>query len=128
MRFVAGAALAAMPLLALVAFAAFDRYADDRARAETRAVTRAELYATLLAQREDPGVPPTQPALRELLQISPPPAGSTIAILEGGRPAVRAGVAGGDGGERLLGRAEVAGGDLTVVFGLPGRAVYGDAL
>src|SRR5918999_2974666 len=90
MRFVAGAALAAMPLLALVAFAAFDRYADDRARAETRAVTRAELYATLLAQREDPGVPPTQPALRDLLQISPPPDGSTIAILDGGRTAGRA--------------------------------------
>src|ERR687895_33352 len=121
MRFVAGAALAALPLLALVAFAAFDRYADDRARAETRAVTRAELYATLLAQRDAPAVPPTRAALRDLLQVSPPPAGSTIAILDGRRVAVRAAEPGGNG-ERLIGRARVADTGLTVVYGLPGRA------
>ena len=118
------ATVVALPLLALIAFSAINRYTDDRARAETSAANRAVLYATLLGE-EGESVPPSPARLRELLELSPLPEDSVITISEGDR--VIAQTNGSDGVERVWGMAPIAGTDLTVGFGLPGDAAYGAA-
>src|SRR4051812_21955999 len=50
-RFVLAALIATLPLVALVTYAAVDRYNSDKARAETRAATRAQIFATVLGER-----------------------------------------------------------------------------
>jgi two-component system, cell cycle sensor histidine kinase and response regulator CckA len=143
-RFTVAVAVAALPLLALLAYSAADRYGDDRSRAERRAVTRATLYAALLEEAGVTARPPTTAELEHVLELSPLPPGDAIAVLEDGEEVARVGdpaanfpvtaprpgnfsATGTDGVERVWGAQPVAGGPLTVTFGLPGDAVYGEA-
>ena len=143
------AALAAVPLIALVAFSSFERYGADRERARTRATNRAELFATLLAEDGTRRVP-TRARLQELMALNDLPAGSVTVVYRDGAEARRAGPATGgpplgedaaaaaierrrgvfttdgpDGTSRVWGVRRVGDGPLTVVFGIPGSAIYG---
>jgi PAS domain S-box-containing protein len=145
------AALAALPLLAVVAYATIDRYDADHARGPTRATGRAQVYAALLRQAGSER--PTPMRLRELLELSQPTPGSVVVVFDArGRPIARAGApragpsladpavreaiargtgtfeaTGPDGVRRVWGLAPGAGSSV-VAFGLPGQAVYGAAL
>ena len=148
-RFMLTAALAAVPLIALVAFSSLDRYGADRERAETRAVNRAELFSTLLAE-EDPRHVPSQARLRELMALNELPAGSATVVFRDGREIARSGPVaagppmgmrrtqkaiasrdgvfsadGSDGVRRVWGFKPVGDGPLTIAFGIPGSAIYG---
>jgi len=149
-RFVLAAAVACLPLLALVAYAAVDRYDADRARAVSGAANRAELFATLLGQT-DPVHAPSNARLTQLLQLSPLPEGSALVVLAGNKVQARAGPAsagppitsanakvlsqrngtfyakGADGIQRVWGLAPVEGGSLAVAYGRPGASIYGPA-
>jgi signal transduction histidine kinase/CheY-like chemotaxis protein len=143
--------LAALPLLALVAFSAFDRYDADRERAETRATNRAELITGLLAEADAPG-PPSAARLDEVLRLGTNPSGTAVVVYAGGREVVRAGdrragppvgdreadaalarragvfnATGTDGVRRVWGVRRLSSSELTLAFGLPGSAVYGPA-
>jgi signal transduction histidine kinase len=147
---VLAAALATLPLLALIGYSSFDRYDADRARGESRAIIRAELYATLLADAP-PGTS-VQDALTQSLRISPLLSGSAAEVLsEDGETIASAGGAralleqndtrvqaaldthstfdarGTDGVHRVWGLARVPGTGMTVAFGFPGSFVYGAA-
>ena len=150
-RVVLVAALAALPLLAVVTYAAVDRYSADHAYASTRATNRAQLYATLLAQASSSR--PTPARLQGLLEITARVPGSALVVFDGqGRQVARAGAAragplpndpsaravlarragtfeatGPDGVKRVWGLAS-DGGSQLVAFGLPGEAVDGAAL
>ena len=150
-RFVIAAAIATLPLVGLVAYAAVDRYNADHARAVARATTRADLYATLI--RDEHGAqPPSSARLDELLGLTPPTPGSVVAIVDrraralssagtttAGLPSgdrLRRTVASGsgvfsadgaDGVRRVWGVRTIAGTPWAVVFGAPGRLVYGPA-
>jgi signal transduction histidine kinase/ActR/RegA family two-component response regulator len=148
-RVMSATLLAALPLVALVLYSAIDRYEADRARAETRAASRAQLAATVLST-ESAAAPPSQARLRQFLAGSPD--GSAVVVYAGMRPAVRAGPAaagppmsdpetrralarrsgvftatGGDGVQRVWGVHAIGRGALTVVQGYPGDATYGPA-
>jgi two-component system cell cycle sensor histidine kinase/response regulator CckA len=149
-RMLLAAAVAALPLVGLVAYAAVDRYTADHARATRSASNRAVLFASLLAADKDPS--PSAARVGQLLRLSPLPAGSALVIfdqqgrvvaragptaagpLTGARPAAalarRAGTfeaTGADGVERVWGLRAIDGGRSTVAFGLPGAGVYGPA-
>jgi signal transduction histidine kinase/ActR/RegA family two-component response regulator len=150
-RVVIAAAVATLPLVGLVAFAAVDRYNADHARAVTRASTRADLYAALIGEVH--GARPPSPArLRHLLALTPPVEGSVVTILDrDGRRLSSAGATaaglprsnefravltagagtitgdGADGVGRIWGVRAVPGTGWTVLFGLPGSSVYGPA-
>jgi two-component system, cell cycle sensor histidine kinase and response regulator CckA len=150
-RFVIAAAIATLPLVALVAYAAVDRYDADHARAVTRASTRADLYAALI--REQHGtLPPSTARLNELLGLTPPLAGGVVEILDrSGRRLTAAGDAaagvpagrklaaalsngsgtfrarGTDGRDRVWGVRSITGTRWTVVFGGPGSSLDGPA-
>src|SRR5262249_14749022 len=88
-RFVLFAAVATLPLVAVVSYAAVDRYDADRARATTRAQTSSQLYATLMAAT---GLAPTAKAERKLVALALPSDGGVLAILTGsGRVAASSG-------------------------------------
>ena len=147
---VLAAAIATMPLVAVVAYSADGRYNADRERAETRAAARAELISTLLG--ESAGTP-TQADVRGLLLLPPVVDGTAAEVLDrdgnvvaGGGPAagrltpgdprVAAALAvpgqtfdvkGSDSVTRVWGFAPIEGKPLVVAFGIPGAAVYGPA-
>ena len=148
-RFMLTAALAAVPLIALVAFSSLDRYGADRERAETRAANRAELFATLLSE-EDPTHIPSDARLRELMALNEQPPGSATVVYRGGSEVARVGpivagpprgrprtekaiaerngvfsVDGRDGVRRVWGFRPIGDGPLTIAFGIPGSAIYG---
>src|SRR5580765_1266756 len=89
-RFVIAACVATLPLVALVAYAAVDRYNADRDRATLRATTRSQLYSTLLAGE---GGQPSPAALKRLLALAPLTAtGGVVDLLDGsGRVAASSG-------------------------------------
>ena len=143
-RFTVAVAVAALPLLALVAYSAQDRYGADRERAETRAVTRASLYAALLAEAGVVDRAPQQAELETMLELMPLPPGDAVVVFDGSREVARSGAgaagpagpvpAGGDfaatgtdGVERVWGVAPIGDGPLRIAFGMPGEAVYGEA-
>jgi signal transduction histidine kinase len=140
------AALAALPLVALVAFSAVDRYHADHARAETRASNRAELIARLL-ETDGPRVPPAG-RLADLLHLGASTPGTAAVVFADGRELVRAGspqagpsaddpalarrrgvfkATGPDGVRRVWGLQPIGATRMTLAYGLPGSAVYGEA-
>jgi signal transduction histidine kinase len=139
-------ALAALPLVVLVAFSSVDRYHADHARAETRASNRAELIARLLAT-DGPRVPPAG-RLADLLHLGASTPGTAAVVIGDGRVLVRAGspgagpamdepalarrrgvfkATGPDGVLRVWGLQPIGTTRMTLAFGLPGSAVYGEA-
>jgi hypothetical protein len=146
-RFLLAAALATVPLILLVAFSAFDRYRDDRSQARTRATNRAELFASLLAETGDYGVP-SRERMGQLFGLTRLPPGAALVIFDGDSPRRRIGAAppvgdaaraalrrrsgvftatGSDGVERVWGLHAIPRSRATVAYGLPGDAVYGAA-
>ena len=136
-RFTVAVAVAALPLLALIAYSAVDRYRDDRARAETRAVTRASLYAALLAEAGVVDRAPQHGELQHMLELMPLPPGDAVVVFDGSREVARSGAGaagpagpvpatgdfratGADGVERVWGVAPIADGPLRIAFGMPG--------
>src|SRR3954454_15616490 len=79
-RFVLAATLTALPLLALVAYSAADRYSADRDRARTGSTRRAQLYATLLS--ESRVQIPLRAELRHLLGLSSLAPQSVLAVFD----------------------------------------------
>jgi two-component system cell cycle sensor histidine kinase/response regulator CckA len=149
-RFLLAAVLATVPLLCLVGFSAVDRYRDDRDQAEARATNRAELFASLLAETGEYGLP-TRQRLDQLFHLTALPSGASLVIFAGAQARVRAGptdagprlneraraalerrsgvftASGPDGVERVWGLHPIQRSDSTVAYGLPGAAVYGAA-
>jgi signal transduction histidine kinase/CheY-like chemotaxis protein len=150
-RFVLAAAVATIPLVVLVTYAAFVRYNSDRARAETRASTRAVIFATLLAQ-ENLRRAPTNAQLANAVSLLPAvPQAQTFVFTTAGQVVTRVGDAGArlqslreaenalggtdhtfhatgvDGTSRVWGVSQVGAGPFNVAFGLPGAAVYGSS-
>jgi PAS domain S-box-containing protein len=139
-RFVLAAALATLPLVAVVAYAAVDRYAADRTRATSRAETRSQLYATLMAAN---GWAPTTKAEGKLLALAPLTDGGVLAVLDGaGRVAASSGgpaalppglaardgtftADGRDGVERVWSLMPVPGTSTRIAYGIVGSVVYG---
>jgi PAS domain S-box-containing protein len=145
---VLAALIATLPLVALVAYAAIDRYEADRARADTRATTRSQLYSALL---EGTGGTPSQATVRRLVRLAPmvsggvldllDPSGRVVASSGTGRelppptdPAVSAALArpngtfdirGPDGEVRVWGFAPVPAARAIVAYGVDGNVVYG---
>src|SRR6266536_582629 len=127
--------LAALPLVALVAYASIDRYRADRDRAEARATNRAELIAALVAERGAGA--PSAARLQSLLTLGST-TGQTVAVVyDGTREVVRAGpraagppsaearlarrsgvfsATAPDGIARVWGLARIGKGPLTVAF------------
>jgi signal transduction histidine kinase/CheY-like chemotaxis protein len=154
-RIMVATGLAALPLVALIMFSALDRYHADRARAETRASSRAELIATLMAEKDPSTLPSTLPSAAQLgglLTLGSQTKATAAVVFAGGRELVRAGAqragppetdptvasalrrragvfiaTGPDGVQRVWGLKRVAGGPLTVAYGVPGSAVWGPA-
>jgi signal transduction histidine kinase len=150
-RFVIAAAIATLPLVALVAYAAVDRYNADRESAHTRATTRSELYATLLAQTGASLGPPSDAMVSTLLALAPLTSGGVLDIFDGsGRivatsaavkndppvedERVAAAVArrsgtfsmrGHDGVVRVWSISPVTRSPLAIGYGLTGSVVYG---
>ena len=140
------AAIAALPLVLLVAYSAGNRYNADRDRAKTRAAARSQLLATLVA--ESPRTP-TQADIARLLPLPPIVTGSVIevfardgnvvasggpekALLQGddsqiaaalAQPGQTVDVKGADGVKRVWGFAAVDGKPLVVAYAIPGNAV-----
>jgi two-component system cell cycle sensor histidine kinase/response regulator CckA len=151
-RVVLAAALATVPLVALVVYSAWDRYDADHARASTRATSRAEMYAALLRQSSHDEVP-TGAQVVGALTVSPLPDSGALVVLDAqDRVAQQAGSAsvlppsyeatfapllsgrstnvdaeGGDGVGRVWGTAGRDGEPWTVVYGVSGSSVYGPA-
>jgi PAS domain S-box-containing protein len=145
---VLAALIATLPLVALVAYAAVDRYNADRARADTRATARSQLYSALL---EGTGGTPSQATVRRLVRLAPmvsggvldllDPSGRVVASSGTGRelppptdPAVAAAIAyptgtfdirGPDGDTRVWGFAPVPAAGAIVAYGVDGNVVYG---
>src|SRR4051794_13373997 len=149
-RFVLAAALTALPLVALISYAAADRYSADRNRARTGSIRRSELYAALLS--ESRVQTPLKAELRHLLGLSSLAPQSVLAVFdERGRQlagvgsdaapfAQRGRVAsalasssstfearGADGIDRVWGLEAVPGRPLWVGFAVPRAATYGPA-
>jgi signal transduction histidine kinase len=146
---VLAAAVATLPLVGLVAWSAGNRYEADVARAKTRATTRAEIYAALLA--ESKRTTTTQSDLKQLRRVLPLLDGSVLEIFtrDGGLVAtagaaegalgpadsrIAAAVAdpsqtfdarGHDDVSRAWGFSAVRGSPLVVGFAIPGASVYG---
>ncbi len=142
------AVIATLPLVALVAYAAVDRYNADRARADQRAMTRSQLYSTLLAGT---GGTASEATLRRLIRLAPMISGGVLDLLDdSGRvvassgtsrelppasdPRVAAALAspvgtfdirGADGVMRVWGFAPVVSAGATVAYGVDGNVVYG---
>src|SRR3954468_6827554 len=149
-RFLVVAAVTALPLICLIAFSSIDRYRGDRHQADSRAATRAEQFASLLAESGDYSSP-TREALERLFQRAAPPAGASVVVFEGGRVRRQAGAAtagpdlnervraalrsrdhvfiatGRDGVERVWGVHSIPRADAAVAYGMPGESVYGAA-
>ena len=150
-RFVLAALIATLPLVALVTYAAVDRYNSDRTRAETRSATRAQVFATVLAEQYT-GRTPTRAELAKVVSLLPPsPGGATIvydtsprAVVRVGDPRATPGSAaavasklaagnttfharGTDGTLRVWGLAPIKGTPYVVAFGSPGALIYGAA-
>jgi two-component system cell cycle sensor histidine kinase/response regulator CckA len=150
-RFVLAAVLAALPLVGLVTYSAIDRYEADRTQAQNRATNRAELFASLLAETGDYGVP-TQDRLDRLFGLAAMPKQAALVIFDGDQPPLRTGAPGAgprltdprvraalrrrsgvfiatgpDGVERVWGLQRIRIGSATVAYGLPGDTVYGAA-
>jgi PAS domain S-box-containing protein len=138
-RFVLAAALATLPLVALVAYAAVDRYNADRARATTRAQTRSQLYATLMAAN---GWAATPTAERRLLGLAPLTDGGLLVVLDRGQVAASSGprvelppglagrtgtfhANGRDGVDRVWSLSKVPGTATRIAYGVAGSVVYG---
>jgi PAS domain S-box-containing protein len=147
-RFVLAAALATLPLVVLVCYAAVDRYEADHSRAERGASSRAQIYAALLATAEKP----SEVQLQQLFELTPPIEGSALAVFSGRRQVGHAGAqqatlppqspklaealtrgsgtfeqTGSDGVSRVWSVVRVEGTPFVVAFGLPGSMVYGSA-
>ena len=144
--------MAVVPLLALVGYAAVDRYEADRSNAELRASSRAQLYAALLAREDGSGTPSSR-TLARLLRVARAAPDSALVVFDRGKrvvaragareagPSVRgAGIAaalarqtgaftagGADGVVRVWGLARIGDGPSTVAFGFPEDAAYGPA-
>src|SRR4051812_9195048 len=149
-RFLVVAAVTALPLICLIAFSSIDRYRGDRHQADSRAATRAEQFASLLAESGDYSSP-TREALDRLFTLAAPPAGASVVVFEGGRVRRQAGAAtagrdldervraalrsrdhvftatGRDGVERVWGVHSIRRADAAVAYGMPGESVYGAA-
>src|SRR3954469_12631485 len=149
-RFLVVAVVTALPLICLIAFSSIDRYRGDRRAADNRAATRAEQFASLLAESGNYRSP-TRAALDRLFTFAAPPAGASVVIFEDGkagqqdgamtsgpdldervRPALRthdhaSTATGRDGVERVWGLHSIPKADATVAYGMPGNAVYGAA-
>ena len=144
-------ALAALPVVGLVMFSSLDRYGADRARAESRAINRAELIAVLLAE-SDSAQPPSHTRLSQLLVLGADTPDTAAVVYRGNRAVARAGspgagppttdrkvdaalgqgatvflATGPDGVKRVWGLTRIGRGPLSVAYGLPGSAVYGSA-
>src|SRR4051794_32417153 len=101
-RFLVVAAVMALPLICLVAFTSIDRYRADRRQADNRAATRAEQFASLLAESGDDSSP-TPDALNRLFTLAAPPRGASVLVFERGQVRQQAGAptAGPDLDERV---------------------------
>src|SRR5262249_29653162 len=118
--------------------------------ADNRAATRAEQFASLLAESGDYSSP-TKEALNRLFVLAAPPPGASVVVFEGGDVTQQAGaltagpdldervraalrsrdyvftVTGGDGVERVWGVHSIRRADAAVAYGMPGESVYGAA-
>src|SRR5262245_19692853 len=101
-RFLVVAAVTALHLIALIAFSSIDRYRGDRRAADNRAATRAEQFASLLAESGDYSSP-TKEALDRLFTLAAPPVGASVVVFEDGDVTQQAGAptAGPDLDERV---------------------------
>jgi signal transduction histidine kinase/ActR/RegA family two-component response regulator len=132
-----------------VTYAAFVRYDSDRTRADTRAASRAQTIATLVAERNVLRPPTTKQLARVVSLLPKVPHSSTVVLTQAGQVVASAGdprarstdgpfaqtalahrdqafhATGPDGTSRVWGLASVGTGPLTVAFGLPGASVYG---
>jgi signal transduction histidine kinase len=148
-RFVLAACVASLPLLALVAYAANDRYHSERVQAERSAQSRAQLWAALIGEASLRNTP-ISGQLSHLFRLSPLPTGTTLAVLAGNSVVARGGppgtdppvnsrtepiltrrdgtfyATGADGVQRIWGVAPVTNG-LTVAYGRAARDAYGPA-
>src|SRR3954471_3212064 len=149
-RFLVVAAVTALPLICLIAFSSIDRYRGDRHQADSRAATRAEQFASLLAESGDYSSP-TREALDRLFTLAAPPPGASVVVFEGGQAGQQAGAltagpdlnervraalrsrdhvftaTGRDGVERVWGVHSIPRADAAVAYGMPGESVYGAA-
>jgi signal transduction histidine kinase len=151
-RFMVAAALAALPLVGVVAYGAVDRYNADRSRAAMRAITRAELSAALVEQYGSQASP-TREQIRHLFGLARSPRGSALVAFDSrGRIVVAAGATsaapqtgfpvratrlirrrgafdatGQDHIDRVWGVAPIAGTGDAIAYGFPGSAMYGQA-
>src|SRR3954452_8748736 len=90
-RVVLAALIATLPLVALVTYAAGDRYKSDKARADTRAAPRAQVFSTVLGERHLRR-PPTKRELARVVSLLPASQGSgTIVYDTRPRPVTRVG-------------------------------------
>jgi HAMP domain-containing protein len=148
---VTAAVIAALPLVGLVTYSAVERYNADFARSQTRATSRADLYATLLEERGTSQ--PSNADLQHLLSLNPAVPGNVVAAFGlDGRVLATAGVGraitsttgararavlvgdtgtfderGADGVQRVWGFTKVEGEPVIIGFGTRGVAVYGAA-
>jgi signal transduction histidine kinase len=149
---VIAAALAALPLVGVVAYGAIDRYNADRSRADMRATTRADLSAALIEQYGSQSSP-SAAQLQHLFGLARSPQRSALVVFDPqGRILVAAGIpratprggfparatrligrggafdaTGQDGIERVWGVARLSGTADGVAYGFPGSAMYGQA-
>ena len=145
-------ALAALPGCRLAMFSSLDRHGADRARAESRAINRAELIGVLLAE-SDSAQPPSHTRLSSVASSSAPIRltrrqwciGGNRAVARAGSPgagppttdrkvdaALGQGATvflatGPDGVKRVWGLTRIGRGPLSVAYGLPGERGYGSA-
>src|SRR4051794_37135526 len=89
-RFLVVAAVTALPLICLIAFSSIDRYLGDRRAADNRAASRAEQFASLLAESGDFSSS-TPEALDRLFRLAAPPNGASVVVFEGGEVRQQAG-------------------------------------
>src|SRR3954471_2764444 len=89
-RFLVVAAVTALPLICLIAFSSIDRYRGDRRVADNRAATRAEQFASLLAESGDYSSPSPE-ALDRLFRLAAPPKGASVVVFEDGEIRQQAG-------------------------------------
>src|SRR4051794_3590546 len=149
-RFLVVAAVTALPLICLIVFSSIDRYRGDRMAADNRAATRAEQFASLLAE-SGTYTSPTHEQLERLFTLAAPPAGASVVVFERGEFHQEAGATtagpdldgrvraalqrhdavfretSADGVERVWGVRRIPQADATVAYGMPGDAVYGAA-
>jgi PAS domain S-box-containing protein len=145
---VLAALIATLPLVALVAYAAVDRYEADRARADQRATQRSQLYSALL---EGTGGKPSRATVERLVRLAPMISGGVLALLDrSGRLVASSGtgrelpppsdpqlaaalaaptgafdIRGPDGDVRVWGFAPAPSAGAVVAYGVDGNDVYG---